>query len=214
MGLELKPSKTKISHTLNKYEGNVGFDFLGFTIRQFEVGKYESRLGFKTIITSSHKKLREHYQEMASIIESHKTAPQKALITRLNPVIRGWANYYSTVVSRDAYSELDHEIFLKLKAWATHRHPKQNWREGAGNYWHTIGKNNWIFAAKEEGDNLLRLLAHTDTPIVRHVGSVSLVRRVFILKHFFAYQLSHLSKHINEPIPAQYVMISNLLQIF
>jgi RNA-directed DNA polymerase len=169
MGLELKPSQTQISHTLNKYEGNVGFDFLGFTIRQFEVGKYKSRLGFKTIITPSQKKLREHYQEMASIIESHKTAPQKALITRLNPVIRGWANYYSTVVSKDAYSELDHEIFLKLKAWATYRHPKQNWREGAGNYWHTVEKNNWIFAAREEGDNLLRLLAHTDTPIVRHV---------------------------------------------
>ncbi|MHC5826312.1 MAG: reverse transcriptase/maturase family protein, partial [Nostoc sp.] len=31
MGLELKPSKTKISHTLNEFEGNTGFDFLGFT---------------------------------------------------------------------------------------------------------------------------------------------------------------------------------------
>jgi RNA-directed DNA polymerase len=28
IGLELKPSKTKISHTLNEYDGNVGFDFL------------------------------------------------------------------------------------------------------------------------------------------------------------------------------------------
>jgi RNA-directed DNA polymerase len=35
IGLELKPSKTKISHTLNNVEGNVGFDFLGFTIRQY-----------------------------------------------------------------------------------------------------------------------------------------------------------------------------------
>jgi RNA-directed DNA polymerase len=56
IGLELKPSKTRISHTLYEYEGNVGFDFLGFTIRQFEVGKKHSGkstnselLGFKTI---------------------------------------------------------------------------------------------------------------------------------------------------------------------
>ena len=28
IGLELKPSKTKLTHTLNKYEGNVGFEFL------------------------------------------------------------------------------------------------------------------------------------------------------------------------------------------
>jgi RNA-directed DNA polymerase len=32
MSLELKPSKTRISHTLIPHEGNVGFDFLGFNI--------------------------------------------------------------------------------------------------------------------------------------------------------------------------------------
>jgi RNA-directed DNA polymerase len=31
MGLELKPSKTLITPTLEAYEGRVGFDFLGFT---------------------------------------------------------------------------------------------------------------------------------------------------------------------------------------
>jgi len=30
IGLELKPSKTRITHTLHPHEGNVGFDFLGF----------------------------------------------------------------------------------------------------------------------------------------------------------------------------------------
>ena len=29
MGLELKPSKTRITHTLQEYQGQVGFDFLG-----------------------------------------------------------------------------------------------------------------------------------------------------------------------------------------
>lgn len=33
MGLQLNPSKTRISHTLNEDEGQVGFDFLGFNIR-------------------------------------------------------------------------------------------------------------------------------------------------------------------------------------
>jgi RNA-directed DNA polymerase len=41
MGLSLKPSKTHISHTLNPYQGRVGFDFLGFTVRQFSVGKHQ-----------------------------------------------------------------------------------------------------------------------------------------------------------------------------
>src|SRR6266487_2141150 len=32
MGLELKPSKTRLSHTLKEYQGNIGFNFLGFTL--------------------------------------------------------------------------------------------------------------------------------------------------------------------------------------
>ena len=46
MGLALKDAKTRYAHTLEEKEechGNVGFDFLNFTIRQFPVGKYESK---------------------------------------------------------------------------------------------------------------------------------------------------------------------------
>ena len=39
VGLRLKPSKSRVTHTLEPYEGNVGFDFLGFHIRQYRVGK-------------------------------------------------------------------------------------------------------------------------------------------------------------------------------
>lgn len=44
MGLRLKPSKTRITHTLEEYEGNVGFDFLGFHVQQYRVGKYRRNL--------------------------------------------------------------------------------------------------------------------------------------------------------------------------
>ena len=45
IGLELKPEKTRIAHTLEEYEGNKGgFDFLGFTIRQWKVKS--TKLGF------------------------------------------------------------------------------------------------------------------------------------------------------------------------
>ena len=42
MGLELKPIKTRITHTLTVPEGAPGFDFLGFHIRQYPVGKSKS----------------------------------------------------------------------------------------------------------------------------------------------------------------------------
>lgn len=43
MGLTLKESKTRITHTFEKYEGKVGFDFLGFNIRQYPVS--ENKVG-------------------------------------------------------------------------------------------------------------------------------------------------------------------------
>jgi RNA-directed DNA polymerase len=110
MGLELKPSKTKLTHTLKEIDGNVGFEFLGFHIQQYEVGNYRSAknpkgisLGFKTLITPSKVKIKAHLEKIAEVIDTHKTTPQAALISKLNPIIKGWSNYYSTVVSKETF---------------------------------------------------------------------------------------------------------------
>ncbi len=39
MGLQLHAEKTRITHTLTPYQGQIGFDFLGFSIRQEPVEK-------------------------------------------------------------------------------------------------------------------------------------------------------------------------------
>ena len=170
MGLELKPSKTRLAHTLNQYEQEKpGFDFLGFTIQQYPAGKYHSNQGFKTIITPSKQKQKVHYDRIASIIESHKSAPQAALIKRLNPIIRGWANYYAAVVSKVAYSDIDYLMYQKLSTWAKRRHPRKNGGWVAKKYWQSIDGNNWVFATRKERTNPLRLQRHGETPIVRHV---------------------------------------------
>ncbi|MDZ7960184.1 MAG: group II intron reverse transcriptase/maturase [Aulosira sp. DedQUE10] len=170
MGLELKPSKTRLAHTLKQYEQEKpGFDFLGFTIQQFPVGKYHSKQGFKTIITPSKQKQKVHYEHIARVIEAHKAAPQAALITHLNPIIRGWANYYATVVSKETYSDIDHLTYQKLSAWSKRRHPKKNGGWVSKRYWQSIDGDNWVFATRKEGSTPLRLLKHDDTPIVRHV---------------------------------------------
>ncbi|MGI2909490.1 group II intron reverse transcriptase/maturase [Tolypothrix sp. VBCCA 56010] len=173
MGLELKPSKTRISHTLHKYEGNVGFDFLGFNIRQHPVGKYQTGrvtgkpLGFKTIITPSKEKLKAHTDDIGIIIRQNKSASQAELIARINPIIRGWSNYYSSVVSKAFYSKADAITYHQLRTWADHRHPYKSKTWVSKRYWHSIGTRNWVFATRnEEG---MQLLCHADTPIKRHV---------------------------------------------
>ncbi|WP_322112013.1 group II intron reverse transcriptase/maturase [Aerosakkonema funiforme] len=170
IGLELKPSKTKLTHTYKELEGNVGFDFLGFHIQQYKVGNYRCAkstngklLGFKTIITPSKAKVKNHLDKIAEVIDNHKTASQAALISKLSPIIRGWSNYYSTVVSKEIFSKLDMLTYEKLRAWAK--------RRGKGNinkdkYWRTVGNRRWCFST-EDG---LELAQHKATPIIRHVN--------------------------------------------
>jgi len=176
MGLELKPSKTRLAHTLNKHESQEpGFNFLGFFIKQYPVGKYQSGinsnktlLGFKTLIKPSKEKLKIHTEKISSIIKSHGSAPQEALINHLNPVIKGWANYYSTVVSKDIYQKADMLTYQQLRAWAKRRHPNKTLRWVVDKYWQTIGNDNWSFASRKKG-KLMRLKKHSETPIIRHV---------------------------------------------
>jgi len=171
ISLELKPSKTQISHTLNPYAGIVGFSFLGFTIRHVPVGKYRSgrnsqgkRLGFKTIITPSQAKAKQHIEALGTVIDSCKTAPQQVLINRLNPIIRGWCNYYSTVCSHKTFLKCDYILlFSQLRAWARYR---------TGNfssttlvkYWHYVNGAR-IFSTKDG----IRLISHSKVPLARHV---------------------------------------------
>jgi RNA-directed DNA polymerase len=176
MGLELKPSKTRLAHTLNRYElEEPGFNFLGFNIKQYPVGKYQSGtngckkpLGFKTFIKPSKEKLKIHTEKVGSIIKAHRKAPQEALIDHLNPVIKGWANYYSTVVSKETYKKADMLTYQQLSAWANSHHPNKTPGWVAKKYWQTLGNDNWSFASRKKG-KVMRLKKHSETPIVRHV---------------------------------------------
>jgi RNA-directed DNA polymerase len=170
MSLELKPSKTRISHTLIPYEGNLGFDFLGFNIRQYPVGKHQSgcnrsgqKLGFKTIIKPSKNKIALHVESIGNAIDSYKTAPQEVLISKLTPIVRGWCNYYSTVNSKKIFGKCDYILYSQLRAWARYRTGK--WNSITKNkYWRYI-EDRLTFSTKGE----IRLTAHSDTPIKRHV---------------------------------------------
>ena len=171
--LEIKPEKTQIVHTLKEHEGRKpGFNFLGFKILQFVQGKYQSgktpqgkNIGFKTIIKPSEKTIKEHYAQIAEITRKHNSAPQSALISKLNPIIRGWSNYYKSQCSKETFSKLDHLITLRLIKWAYRRHPNKNRHWAVNKYWKTIGNDNWVFGEKEG----IYLLKHTKRTIKRHI---------------------------------------------
>jgi len=164
IGLELKPEKTKIAHTLEEYEGNQpGFDFLGCTIRQWKAKT--TKQGFKTPIKPSSKSIKTHYWRLANICDSHKNAPVGSLIAKLNPIIKGWANYFSAVVSKKIFNKLDSILWQRLWRWASRRHPNKTATWVKKKYFPNVkGTRNWVL---NNGKYILN--RHSDVPIMRHI---------------------------------------------
>lgn len=177
MGLTLKPSKTRITHTLEALgEGNPsGFDFLGFRVRQFRVGRHHSGrctghlLGFKTIITPSSQAIKRHHAALRTVVIKGCALPQSTLIGQLNPLIVGWSNYYRGVSAKATFNDCDNALFPLLLRWARRRHPKKNASWRARHYWHPLGRNRWCFRTPDGAREAARLVDHARTRIRRHV---------------------------------------------
>jgi len=69
------------------------------------------------------------------------------LVKHLNPVIRGWANYHKSVVSKAVFNRVDWQIYNALWRWAKRRHAKKGKRWIAKRYWRTINMRKWCFTA-------------------------------------------------------------------
>jgi RNA-directed DNA polymerase len=173
IGLELRPEKTRIAHTLEKLgEEKPGFNFLGFNVRQYLVGKHQSKQRFKTLIKPQKEKIQAHHRKLAGIIVEMRATPQEALIKRLNPIIKGWSNYYSSQVSQAAFSKLDAVLYWNLRNWGVRRHRKKTEEWVYLRYWHRLEQGDYsamTFAAKQKGKESFRLQSHANTPIVRYV---------------------------------------------
>jgi RNA-directed DNA polymerase len=178
MGLVLSPTKTKVTHTLLPYEGNVGFDFLGYTVRQFPAGKTHTGknpvgkpLGFKTIIKPSKKAIKIHVSQMNQWVNKLKPAPQEAVIRKLNPIITGWCNYHKTVCAKKVFEGCDRCLHAQTTEWARRRHQNKGKCWIVEKYWHHEEGKRWVFAAPiqtEQGKSLLKLRRHNQTPIQRY----------------------------------------------
>jgi RNA-directed DNA polymerase len=167
IGLKLNEQKTRIVHTLDKVGGEAGFAFLGFSIRQHRASKYNTARGrsFKTLIRPAPAAVKRHWARLSELISHNKAAKQVNLIGGLNPLIAGWANYYSAVVSTKTFHLLDHRLYEKLRRWAFFRHPRKGRRWVVRRYWDITPGHSWDFRA-QDGPSLNQ---HTRVPIVRRV---------------------------------------------
>jgi RNA-directed DNA polymerase len=164
VGLDLKPEKTRIVHTMRSLDGHPpGFDFLGFNVRHYVL---KSGRGRKLLIKPAKKGTQRHRDNLADLLRKLRGTTQEQVIRALNPRIRGWCNYYRHVVSKRTFSKLDNQLYWILWRWGVRRHPNKTGKWAYKKYWGHAGRR-WEFR-----DGKLSLYKHIDTEIVRHVKVV------------------------------------------
>ena len=180
IGLELHPIKTRLVHTLNAVNDiPPGFTFLGFDVIQRQkrtrqrvvFTKRKSKQDFVTLITPSRKGVRAHRLKLREIIRKYRGVDQENLIKILNPIIRGWALSKRSQIASKIFQDLDAYVWTHLWKWCRKRHPKMSKVKLKEKYWHTVGKQNWVFGVKnyKNGNVDIRLQLHSKIPIKRHV---------------------------------------------
>jgi RNA-directed DNA polymerase len=162
MGLLLKPEKTRIVHSLLRYEGNEpGFNFLGFNCRQYSKAQ-DGKI--KTLIKPEKDKLRRHLMGIKESIRKLETDSQEE-VTRINAKIMGWTNYYRACVAAETFKKADNVMYWQLSEWTKKSSPKGSIRRKMRKYFRAVKNRNWVFITPK-GKELFR---HDATKIVRHI---------------------------------------------
>src|SRR6266699_823340 len=156
-GLHLSPEKTLITHIED------GFDFLGQNVRKYKTGQRH-----KLLITPSKKHVKAFLEKVRAIVKANKALSAGKLIEKLNPLIRGWANYHRHIVGNKAFSSVDAMIYQAIRRWMNRRHRGKSEAWKTKKYFTTIQGDNWVFFGTVE-EHPRYLLRATNVPIVRHV---------------------------------------------
>src|SRR5438067_5946385 len=109
-GLAFNEDKTRVVTLAD------GLDFLGFNVRRY---------GGKLLIKPSKAAIGRIRERLRTELRSLRGSNAQAVIKRLNPIIRGWANYYRTQVSSEAFNALDAYLWRLTWKWANYSHPNK-----------------------------------------------------------------------------------------
>jgi RNA-directed DNA polymerase len=152
--LQLSEEKTRVVHIQE------GFDFLGFHFRKY---------GDKPLTTPTAKSVKRLRENIKGIVKSCQGMPAYALIGQLNPVIRGWCNYYRSGASARTFHHIQDWLFRILWRWARKSHFRKSGTWIAKKYFcYRFGKN-WVFYGRKPNGETVYLVQPESVSIQRHV---------------------------------------------
>jgi len=117
LGLELHPDKTR---KLDLSWGKEGFDFLGCHLRKCLSGaiweKARKRVYFlqRWPAARAMKRIRQRVKDLTPRSRCH--ADLRDVIAQLNPVLRGWGNYFRTGNADTRFNQLDSYVHRRLRS--------------------------------------------------------------------------------------------------
>jgi RNA-directed DNA polymerase len=157
-GLKLNEEKTKIT----RVEEN--FNFLGFTFKSIKGSCYTFPQKEKVIA---------FLREIREWLKANPSLTQESVINYLNPIIRGWGNYYRHGASSRVFQKVDHYIWMYLWKWCQKRHPNKGKGWVKKRYFQTYKGQDWQFSTSyidhREREKTVTLHKMSDIPIERHV---------------------------------------------
>ena len=119
LGLRLSPAKSRVCHL------DEGFDFLGFHIQR---RRKKGTSKYHVYTYPSKKALASITGKVRALTNGSRHKTLADLLHQLNPVLRGWCNYFRHGVSSATYSYLDHFVWWRVTGWLRKRHPKITWK--------------------------------------------------------------------------------------
>jgi RNA-directed DNA polymerase len=160
-GLELSHEKTRLSHIED------GFDFLGQNVRRYRGGS--------VLLKPARKNVQAFLNKIRHITrEEGRSLTAGQLIERLNPVIRGWAQYHCHAASKRTYNRVDRVTFREVWRWARRRHDQKSATWVKEKYFTRVGGRNWVLTGVVPGMGSappyrVYLDETRRTPIRRHI---------------------------------------------
>jgi RNA-directed DNA polymerase len=135
LGLELHPEKTRI---IDLREGREGFDFLGCHFHARVSGQM-LELGIRRYYLHrwpSARSMQRAYQRVKELTGRNRNGVKdiRVIISDLNPILRGWGNYFRTGNAALKFNQLDRYVVNRLHRFLVKRHGR-NLRKGRADQW-------------------------------------------------------------------------------
>jgi RNA-directed DNA polymerase len=121
MGLRLSQEKTLITHI------DEGLDFLGWRIQRHRKRGSDRRYVYTYPARKAVKAVTGKVKTICRTTDTN--LPLDALLSRLNPALRGWCVYFRPGVSTDAFSYLGFYTWQQVGRWLRRKHHRSAWKD-------------------------------------------------------------------------------------